>query len=93
MTLYVPTVATFLQACCAQARDLSLVCVGRQGPKYHARLLIRYLSLEAPEQRLKLQASIPEASAWEEVKAALGGYVRTNKLTGVMTKGGKPFPG
>lgn len=34
-----------------------------------------------------------EPLAWEDVKAALDGYVRTNKLAGVMTKAGNIFPG
>ena len=90
--LFIPTIADFLQACCASvlrlkeagAHRLMRGRFGRQGPSYYLSLMIRYLWLERDSQRAKLRAVIVDERVWDELQRQLDGYVRTNKRTMVM---------
>ena len=84
--IFVPTVANMLSAFAARERKIKAPSLG---PRYYIGLLIRYLFLEKPEQRSKLKAQMNEEN-WTYLCNILDTYVRTDKRTGAMMRGGKP---
>jgi hypothetical protein len=71
----VPTIASFLVACCGQRRRQQDVYDprkhGRLGPRYYTSLIMRYLFLELEHQGRKLVAEIPGDGSWNELEREL----------------------
>ena len=87
--IFIPTVASFLEALCGQAsRRPDCLPTGR-GAKYVIDLRIRYLFLEQEGQRRKLEQRLEKNANWDFLNNHLDNYVRTNKRTGESTRGGK----
>ena len=86
--IYVPTIATLLKACIGQRQRWGKLGY-RSGPQNSIDLLIRYLFLESEHQRQKLKKAMEE-EVWLQLEKELDRYVRLDKATGNLSRGGKP---
>ena len=90
--LFVPSVASLLEALCGQALRQPEAYHGHRGPRRYIGALIGALFLEKEGQRRKLEERLEKNAKWDYLSNQLDIYVRViNFRTGELTRGGKPW--